>query len=269
MHAALRRVLTRSFYRHRGVREAASLARKLAGRRTDPDVAHLTFYDDRALGPLQRDEALMLHGLVRVVRPRTVVEIGFLRGHSAFNFLTALDEDARLYSFDIKPVCAERARERFGHDPRLVYRERSQSELTPEDIDGRLAEFVFLDASHDLDLNKATFARLLPMLAPRAILAIHDTGSIPRRLLEPLDHWALYSPDGWVEDHREVNAGERAFVNWLLAEHPEFAQLHLHSENAIRCGITLVQRSAPLPRPEVPLGPYSSGALSTTTVEPR
>jgi hypothetical protein len=43
-------------------------------------------------GPAQRDEAVVLHALVRALRPETV-EVGFLAGHSAFNFLVALHLD--------------------------------------------------------------------------------------------------------------------------------------------------------------------------------
>lgn len=200
-------------------------------------------------GSVQRDEALLLHALLRVLRPKTVVEIGFFRGHSAFNFLRALDPDARLYSFDIDPACEERAAELFGHDPRVTVRQRSQTELTAADLEGRRADFVFLDASHDLALNQVTFARLLPLMCPETILAVHDTGTIPRELLAPMKHWALWSPELWIDDECEVMPGERAFVNWVLDNHPDFAQLHLHSRNAPRCGITLLQRRGRLARP--------------------
>jgi predicted O-methyltransferase YrrM len=213
-----------------------------------PDLGHLSLHKDTADGPIQRDEALFLHGLVRVVRPQTVAEIGFFRGASAFNFLRALDPDARLYSFDVDPGCEERARRNFGYDRRLVFRTRSQTELTLDDTDGRLADFVFLDASHDLSLNKATFDRLMPMMATDAILAIHDTGTAPRRFL-PRGHYFFDSPVGWIGDEREVEPDERGFVNWLLDRHPEFSQIHLHSVRVLRCGITLLQRSVPLPRP--------------------
>jgi predicted O-methyltransferase YrrM len=199
-------------------------------------------------GSVQRDEALLLHALVRVVRPKTVVEIGFLRGMSAFNFLRALDPDARLYSFDIRPARGQIARERFAHDPRLVFRARSQAELVHEDIDGHLADFVFLDASHELTLNQATFERLVPIMAPEAILAVHDTGTIPRTLV-PAGHWWHSVPQIWVGDEAEVRGEERAFVNWLLEHHPEFSQIHLHSRRTFRLGLTLLQRSAPLERP--------------------
>lgn len=215
-----------------------------------PDLAHLSLARDRIGGPVQRDEALLLHGLLRVLRPKTVIEVGFFRGYSAFNFLRALDHDARLYSFDIDPACVERAAELFGDDPRVTVRQRSQTELTAADLDGRPADFVFLDASHDLALNQVTFERLLPVMAGDAILAVHDTGTIPRALLEPMNHWALWAPDRWVGDECEVMPGERAFINWICDEHPEFARVNLHSRNTLRCGITLLQRGGRLARPD-------------------
>jgi predicted O-methyltransferase YrrM len=238
----------RIFYRSRVVRELASIARWRRRRREGPDLAHLVFHPELLAGPVQRDEALLLHALVRVVRPQTVLELGFYHGASAFNFLRALDDDARLYSFDIDPACEALARERFAHDPRFVFRLCSQAELTADDIDGRRADLVLLDAAHDVTLYQAALERLLPLMAPDAILAIHDTGTVPRELFPP-GHWLLDNRERWVGDEYEHQPDEREFVNWIRDTYPEFAQLHLHSRRTIRCGLTLLQRSAPLPRP--------------------
>lgn len=237
-----------AYDQNRFLRELFAVARWPALRSEAPDLAHLVRLGESMGGPLQRDEALLLHGLVRVVRPRTVVEIGFLQGASAFNFLAALDSDARLYSFDIDPACEAVAQRRFGHDARFAFKLRSQTALTPQDIDGRTADFVFLDAAHDLSLNQETFTRLVPLLSAQAILAVHDTGTVPRALLPPR-HWAHHKSDGWLADEYEVMSDERAFANWVLETYPEFSQLHLHSTRTIRCGVTLLQRSPPLPRP--------------------
>jgi predicted O-methyltransferase YrrM len=238
----------RAFYRSRALRELAAAARWPRLRRDAPDLAHLAFYDEITWGPVQRDEALLLHALVRAVRPETVVEIGFLRGDSAFNFLRAMGPEGRLYSFDIDPACAEIARERFGDDPRLIFRNRPQEKLTSEDIDDRRADFVFLDGAHELAPNQATFELLLPLMAADAIVAVHDTGSIPRALV-PDGHWTLEVTERWVGDEYEHQPEERAFVNWVLETHAEFSQVHLHSRRAFRHGLTLLQRSAPLVRP--------------------
>ena len=224
----------RLFYRSRVLREFAAVAH-WRRRREAPDLAHLTFYDELSWGPVQRDEALLLHALIRAIRPQTVVEIGFLRGDSAFNFLRALDHGARLYSFDIDPASTE------------IARERSQEEIAAEDIDGRIAEFLFLDASHDLALNQATFENLLPLMAEDAILAIHDTGTFHRTVVPK--EWNVDPGTPRAGEGYEHQAEERAFANWLLDAHSEFAQMHIHSRHVIRHGLTLLQRSLPLARP--------------------
>ena len=240
----------RAFQRSRPVRRVVAAIRWPKARREAPDLAHLATYNERMGGALQRDEALFLHALVRTVRPETLVEIGFFLGDSSFNFLRAMDAGARLYAFDISDRARARGAELQRADDRFVFRARSQDELAPDDIDGRSADFVFLDASHDLDLNKATFLRLRELMAPDCVLAVHDTGRVPRRLLEEIDHWALHVDEGWIgDDYYEVRSGERAFVNWVLDEHPDFSQVHLHSRRTMRCGITLLQRREPLARP--------------------
>lgn len=106
---------------------------------------------------------------------------------------------------------------------------------------------MFLDGGHDLAVNQATFERLIPLLSDRAVIVVHDTGAIPRSLW-PAGHLALAITAGWAGDEFEHQPDERAFVNWLLDCYPEFSQIHLHSRRAFRHGMTLLQRSAPLPR---------------------
>jgi len=191
----------------------------------------------------------MLYGMVRVTRPATVVEFGFYSGQSAYNFLRAMDPEARIYSFDVDPNCANTARLRFGGEPRLKLILKPMEEFEPEDVDGRTVDFVFIDGSHDFEGTCETFRRLMPVLAPDAIVAVHDTGTLPRRFF-PDGHPYLEQRDRWVDDEYEGEPGERAFVNWILDEHPEFAQLHLHSRRVHRAGITVLQRTFRLKRPE-------------------
>lgn len=214
-----------------------------------PDVSHLASYSETdALGPLQRDEALLLYGTLRALRPQTVVEIGFCQGRSAFNFLRALDPSARLYSFDIDPQSAALADDLFGHDPRFRFTLRSQDSITASDIDERVIEFLLIDASHELGLNQRTFTALEPLFASRAIVAIHDTGTWPREHL-PVFHaeHASGEPDHWLGDEYEHQPDERAFVNWIADAYPSFGQIHFHSTRTLRHGLTMLQAGGPLP----------------------
>jgi predicted O-methyltransferase YrrM len=241
---ALRREYHRRWWapRLRGVLTGSAL------RPAAVDTSHLLAFREGwdALGPVQRDEAFALFGLLRALRPRTVVEFGFETGRSAFNALRALDPDARLYAYDVDERARRLAASLFAHDPRLVFVAKSQADFAPADVHDRPVDFAFLDASHDFALNRATLGRLIPALSPGAIVAVHDTGTV-HRSHGPERHFPEAAVEGhprWIADDAfEVHPGERATVNWLRDEHPEFAQVHLHTHRVPRWGLTLLQRS--------------------------
>ena len=91
-----------------------------------------------------------------------------------------MDNDAVLTSFDIDSLAEPAARTIFANDQRLRFTLKSQDKIRAEDVDNRSIDFVLLDASHDLAMNRETFTRIEPLLAPRAILAVHDTGAWSR-----------------------------------------------------------------------------------------
>ena len=229
---------------------AAATGTLFSGR--TPDVTHLaSFPEEDAWGPLQRDEALLLYAVVRAKRPRTVVEFGFHLGHSAFNFLRAMDADATLFSFDVDPGCVRIARDYFGHDPRLRFTLKSQDAVTAADVDGRPIDLLFIDASHDLPLNQRTFAAVAPLLAPDALVAVHDTGAwaadrLPRNP-RAAAHVAAGGTGHWLDGGGYAHQpGERAFVNWVVAEQEGFQAVHFHTDRVFRHGLTLLQRGGPL-----------------------
>jgi predicted O-methyltransferase YrrM len=79
-------------------------------------LSHLNTYREKGLcGPLQREEALFLYSLTRLLRPKVIVEFGFHYGHSSFNFLQAMGEDDHLYSFDIAESAKKIAATNFAH----------------------------------------------------------------------------------------------------------------------------------------------------------
>jgi predicted O-methyltransferase YrrM len=59
------------------------------------------FTNKYAISPIQKDEAIFLFGLLKVVRPGVCIEFGFNYGHSSYLILNAIEKNARLYSFDI------------------------------------------------------------------------------------------------------------------------------------------------------------------------
>ncbi len=241
----LRRALIRSPRLRRGM--AATVPRLRAKRY---DLTHLALVpEEQALGPLQRDEALLLYGLVRTTRPAVVVEMGFFIGDSALNFLQALPPTSCVHSFDVSDEATELAAT-FPH-ANFTYHRKSQDAITAVDVDHTPVDLVLLDASHDIEVNRRTFERLQGLLAEDAIVVVHDTGSWRADLIRTHHaRWARDHPAGWVSEHEYLHQPEeREFVNWVRDAHPEWAQIHLHTTRVIRHGLTLLQRSRRLSTP--------------------
>ena len=64
---------------------------------TGHNFSHL---DEGGMHGAGREDALLMYALVQMLWPKTIVEFGFYRGHSAVNFLKAMPVDCRLFSFD-------------------------------------------------------------------------------------------------------------------------------------------------------------------------
>jgi len=178
------------------------------------------------LGPIQKEDELLLKAIIKMTNPKKCVELGFFNGFSAKTMLDALEQDAKLISYD-NTVHGN------INDKRFTFKYKSQVEYEENNVD-----LVFFDASHDLQLNIATFLKVIPSLNNKAIIAIHDTGAWKEMIL---DTGGYFIKEGYL--HRP---DERKFVNWIKENYPEFQQIHFHSLSKIRHGMTLLQRYSKL-----------------------
>lgn len=244
MLRTLKTKLQLAFLRSRSLRNALTPLGVWRMGQSGNRVAHLGFYrEGAAFGPVQREEALLIAALVRVLRPKTIVEFGFASGHSALNFLEAMPADSKLFSFDISSRAHDIAAVFVG-DKRFTYRHKSQTDFVPDDVHGRTIDLCFIDASHDLRLNQETWRRVLPSLAPNALVLVHDTGTWSRHRLTPVfAEYAAQKPENWLSiDVFQPHPDERKFVNWICSQGGGWMPIHLHTEATLRHGLTLLQR---------------------------
>lgn len=228
------------------IRNLRALYLLLTGKAKPLGLSHIYSYqEEQAIGPLQREEALFLFALLRVVRPKLVVEFGFLRGDSALNFLAAIAPEGRLLSYDISDEAEHYAKLYFSDYGHFKFLKKSQTEFSPQDLDSQLVDFVFLDAAHDLELNQRTWQLLHPHLSEEAIVAIHDTGTWSRKHLGPLQNRHIAKENcTWISETELAHQpDERKFVNWIREKHPSFSTVNLHTGNTLRHGLTLIQKS--------------------------
>lgn len=182
-------------------------------------------YQGIELGPLLPEDALLLQAIIKMTNPMNVVEFGFLRGRSTRVMLEAMDANARLTSHDNTEVY------NIPEDPRFTLKRIGQEDFEPmENVD-----FVFLDASHDFELNKKTFEKLQSSLTDDAIIAVHDTGKWFANVFE--FHLGYEHEGGWLHC-----PDERKFMNWIKETYPEYQQIHLNTQSKISHGISLLQK---------------------------
>lgn len=200
------------------------------------DLAHLTQdASQRAAGPVQDDEALLLFAWLRCVRARRVLEIGGLGGYSATNFLKAVGDGGTVYTVDIDPV----ARISGAH----VVIQKDAKDVRAADVGSLPLDLVFFDC-HAFEAQVALFQNLYKdgVITNATTIALHDTGVHFAQFFE----FAHKLKDGtWV--HQPV---ERRLVNWLCETHGYHA-VHAHTHDAsrhsedfpYRHGLTLCQKA--------------------------
>lgn len=174
------------------------------------------------LGPIQEEDVLLLQAVIRMTCPSKLVELGHLNGFSTKKILDVMRPDATLVSYD-------NSTNAYSIDPRFKFKKLSQTDYEEDNID-----FIFFDASHDLELNKETFTKVYKTLNEGAIVAIHDTGLWNELLMETGGYWI---GNGYA--HRP---DERKFINWIKEEYPDMQIINFHTLKETRHGMTLLQR---------------------------
>lgn len=129
--------------------------------------------------------------------------------------------DAKLTSYDNTVTSSNIT------DKRFTFKNKSQTDIEEENID-----FIFFDASHDLDLNIETFNKL--KLSENAIIAIHDTGLWDKMLMDTGGQWI---GNGYAHRPDEIR-----FVQWIKENYPEYQVINFHTLKETRHGITLLQK---------------------------
>jgi predicted O-methyltransferase YrrM len=211
------------------------------------DFLHAGNAENR-IGNLQRDESIFLYGLLKVVRPRLVVEFGFLDGYSSSVILSALDADAWLHSYDISGYAKDAAADFSKQHSNFVFHLKSQEAFDATDVAFQTIDFAFFDASHDLGKNISTFKKIAPLLTEEAIVMVHDTGLWQKKFMQPEHTEALkHTAHKWLDEERLAHQlDERKFINWILDNEPEFVTLSFGSAAVLRHGFTLVGKKRTL-----------------------
>lgn len=165
--------------------------------KTKYNIDHLLQpHNQSVLGPIQDDEALLLFALIRVLRLRNIIELGFGDGYSASNFLRAIDSNGHVVSVDVNPF-----NKLADNHTALI---NSAADVIATDIPFKHADLVFFDC-HNYDAQMIFYDKMLScnVITDDTLIALHDTGLHPFQIIPCYE-----IEEGWV--HQPV---ERRMVN--------------------------------------------------------
>ena len=198
--------------------------------------------DELVLGPIQKSEAIAIYGLIRCIRPQKIVEIGFGQGDSTEALLAGIHgiPGATVTSYDIR-VSTEHASLMMGKHPNLSVFEADQTELILDDD----VDFLFLDASHDFEMNRTFWLTNSHKFPDHAFIVVHDTGLWADDFIDDptVAEFGVRGSNRGVTG-RFHQPGEVEFVKWVQSL-GTWNRVDIFSKNCFRHGFTILQRSSP------------------------
>lgn len=178
------------------------------------------------------EEGNLLRALVQLLQPQVVVEFGFQTGASTKYLLECIN-DGWVYTYDpfITPPDWT-----YDSNLRLTFHRKGQQDIEPQDTNFKKVDLVFFDGSHDFKINVATMDRLDTMLAPDAIIAVHDTGCWRTDLFDSPGFGKLVAPNLRMHQPHEV-----AFCDYLQKK--GWNRINMTPTHIVRHGLSLLQRN--------------------------
>ena len=133
------------------------------------DLSHL-IQDNKqnVMGPIQDDEALFVYSIIKGMRLKTILEVGFGCGYSTTNFLKAVEEDGCVISIDI---------ENFNKiQQNHICIIKDVDNVQKEDIPVNELDMIFFDCHvYDGQLNLYKKLKDANIITDNTILVLHDT----------------------------------------------------------------------------------------------
>lgn len=184
-----------------------------------------TLHGRMASGHLQ---GRLLKMLVQMIRPKNILEVGTFSGYSAICMAEGLDDDGRVYTFEINDEMEDFAREWIDGSPvadRIDFRIGDANVLAPQL--GITFDMAFIDG--DKRTYVETYETLLPIIRPGGFMLVDNT------------LWDGHVTDP-AYDHDHQTQGIRRF-NDHVARDPRVEVVIL----PLRDGLSIVRKKKPTP----------------------
>ena len=152
---------------------------------TDLNILKKIEIEIKSLVELTPEEQRFFYGILRIIKPRKIVEIGVSSGGSSVLILNAIKdiEDAKLFSIDRSINCYKDISKKTGHLVKEKFPELMDKwtlytgGITSEFIEtiGNGIDLVFIDTVHITPGEMLDWLMILPFLKNESIVVFHDT----------------------------------------------------------------------------------------------
>jgi len=197
------------------------------------DLSHLTQpADHRMYGPIQDDEALFLYGFIKTTLIRNVVELGFLSGYSARNFLAAVGPKGKVLSIDVTPF--------ISIDINHIAIVKNVQDVTSQEIPFEEIDLLFCD-THHLESTIAFYNNMVlaNKITDNTTIVLHDTGLHHKEIFPN----CIFKGNGWVHQLTERKVSDFLVEHGWHAIHAHGNVKNFDGEHlACRHGLTILQK---------------------------
>lgn len=191
------------------------------------------------LGPVMKSEEQLLGAICNLIDPKVIVEFGFYNGTSAKAMLESCDWDTKMYSYDI----LDRKEIAKIVDIRHTFIQKDMKLFEASDISNQNIDLVFFDASHELNDTIVAYERIKPLLTPKSIILVHDTGAYREEVFNPSQLDYIKKVENSIVYHCP---DEHIFIQKLKDQ--GYNVINFTCLSKIRHGIAVLQREFDLKR---------------------
>lgn len=209
------------------------------------------------LGPVFAKDAVFLFALTRMLMPKSIIEIGVGLAASDIAFAEALRQNDRghLFAVDMSQFSIDRSRRLLGYHGlgRFVtfFKGDSRDSSVRDHVAAMAgsAEILFIDGDHSFEGARADFEIYSSLVADRGVIVFHDVGPFPSGDVALLDRIRTGTPDERLVPNADGTGvyhrpGCAQAMDWIVAKHPEYSLLFLHTLAEPCCGMAVLQKIA-------------------------
>ncbi|HIJ59268.1 MAG TPA: hypothetical protein HPP56_01425 [Nitrospirae bacterium] len=171
-------------------------------------------------------DGLILYAMIRIIKPKNVIEFSPYRGYSTLFIYKALEKNNEFFSFETFDLaeCTEFTEMMRLFNINLKVRTGDAIQTVPlyikENNLDRNINFCHIDSLHEYEFAQDYINKIFPLLGDDCIIAIHDIYYMPDNLEIPFDHYGAINSKNICENPASI--GEAKAVRDFFKDRDDY-----------------------------------------------